>query len=114
MKSFELSLLGRYSVVGFVVLAVLAVAIGSSVAKGLNGEIDLLNKNDKDMIQVTPMEGSDLDSIPFFTADARLLKWLIFGAFTICAVVMHGILATIFRRGWMAVCNQRKPLEWFS
>ena len=103
MKSFQSNLLARFSVVSFVIITVIAVAIGSLLTDRLNGEIDLLKKHGDAMLPGELMEMSDPYSIPSLTANVRQLKWLTGGALGVGFLVLYGGLLSIVWRGYRTI-----------
>ena len=110
MKSFQSNLMVRFSVVSFLIIFVIALAVGSLLANRLNGEIDLLKHHQDTMLQGKQMEMSVHSSLPSLTANIRHLQWLSGGAFAGGLLLLYISLVSTVWMGWQTIKTQQKLL----
>ena len=110
MKSFQSNLMVRFSVVSFLIIFVIALAVGSLLANRLNGEIDLLKQHQDTMMHGKQMEMSVHSSLPSLTANIRHLQWLSGVAFAGGLLLLYISLVSIVWMGWQTIKTQQKLL----
>jgi len=133
MRHFRENLLVRFSVVSFVIMAVLAVVIAMVLTTGLHRNIKLLEAHGaamKAMMQhplagdapmthsmpgdapmVHSIKDTDPHSIPSLTSNVQHLQWITYGTLGAGFVILYGVLISIVWGGWRTIQRQQATLE---
>ena len=110
MKKMKGNLLVQFSVISFVTMAILAVAIGGILTTRLERNVGLLKDHGAAMMSGQMIKPADTFSIPSLSQDVRELRWISYGAVGTGFIVLYVSLFAIVRRGWRTINQQQSTL----
>ncbi|MFQ5794604.1 MAG: PAS domain S-box protein [Candidatus Bipolaricaulia bacterium] len=111
MKRLTENLVVQFSVISFVIILALALAIILIFfSTSLNRNIELLRDHSDAMVAGT-LKPADPYSIPSISQNVRNLRWLTYGAIGIGFVVLYFSLVFIVWRGWRTINRQKVTIN---
>lgn len=112
MKKMKGNLLVQFSVISFVTMAILAVAIGGILTTRLDRNVGLLKDHGAAMMSGQMIQPTDSFSIPSLSRDVEELRWITYGAVGTGFMILYVSLFAIVRRGWRTINQQQLTLEY--
>lgn len=110
MRNFRGNLLVQFSVISFVIMAILAAAIGTILTTRLDRNVELLKDHGTAMMSGKMIQPADPFSIPSLSKEVRTLQWVTYGAVGTGFIVLYASLFAVVRRGWRTINQQQRIL----
>ena len=111
MRFLKDNLVVQFSVVSFVVMVLIAVAIAFILTTRLNNNVDLLEVHGEVMMAGDEILTSDPFSIPSLQEQVLDLRWITYGMLGGGFVILYVSLISIVWRGWSIIDRQRRDLR---
>ena len=111
MRPFKDNLLAQFSVVTFVIMAMLALLVSFVLIKALDRDIDLLIQHRETIQAGKTIQDTDPFSIPNLQSRAGNLKWITLGAVGGSFLYLYATLVYLVWEGWRTILRQRASLE---
>ena len=107
MRHLKNNLLIQFSVISFVIMAILAVAIGTILTTRLDSNVELLKDHGAAMMSGQMIQPADPYSIPSLSQGVHTLRWITYGAVGTGFILLYTSLFVIVRRGWRTIDQQQ-------
>lgn len=111
MRYLKDNLLLQFSVVSFIIMLLLAVAVSSILAEMLAYNLNLIEQHDAAMQGDVTINDSDPASIASISRHIVLTRWLTYGAVGGGFLILYGSLVLVVGGGWRTITRKRDQLQ---